>query len=167
MLWKKHLTQVLAFQSRAKQLEEAVKFKQAFNSDILPSQLIHKLSVAKHARDLYTKAHRMSALLEETQTEPPPIDIAYLTHSLENSIVRLTDMIRILDQKASKFGVGDENPPMYSGNDLNASEDNTTNADLLKEEIRHSLKALANILDYMEKPTLLKIRKEIDRLVNY
>ncbi len=165
---------MLALQNRAKNLEDAVKFKRAFDSDILPSQLIHKLNVATQAKNLYVKAHRMAVLLEETQDESTTADIAYIKHSLDKSLLRITDMIKILNYKANKFGAGEEkSEPLlqsqlndFSNQDANMAYDDI-DVDSLKAELRQSLKALSDIIEYMEAPTLLKIKKELNKLINY
>lgn len=175
MLWQKYLTQILSLQTRGKHLEKSLNFSSLSDRQLLPSQLLRKLNTAKEAKVLYTRALRMSRLLEETQDDSNSADIGYIARTLEISVQHINHIIKMIDAKAAQFGIGEEKetPAMsdqmetFVGEDANMAEDGSRGLDGLKNELKHSLKALSDIVEYMERPTLLKIRKEIDKLVNY
>lgn len=180
MSWKQFLSPILALQNRAKHTESSIHFTGMFDRKLLPSQLLHKLSAAKAAKALYVKAHRTCRLvIEMAETAgDDTTDIEHLRHDLEKSIHRVTEIVKILDFKASRFGIGDEKEEMPSskpepaqmeafvGTDANPADD-SGHLDDLKNDLKHSLKVLADIVEYMERPTLMKLRKEIDKFVNY
>jgi hypothetical protein len=191
MLWQKTLTRVLALQNRAKHMESSLHFTEMFGKTLLPSHLLNKLNTAKEAKALYIKAQRLCILFATSVPSEDNVDAKQLAHDLNKSIHRISEIIKVIDFKASQFGIGDKpsmtqapddelnyrsvNKPKRVSNpddeihfrvDTGAAEDGIS-LDNLKHEVKHSLKSLADIIEYMERPTLLKIRKEIDKLVNY
>ena len=180
MAWQKTLHRVLALQNRAKHLESSLHFTEMFENDsLLPSHILQKLNTAKEAKALYIRAQRLCIMFASSVPSSENMDAKQFAHDLQKSIRRISETIKVIDFKASQFGIGGESdivkrvdtyPPgemeAYIGADANVAADGE-DLDNLKREVKHSLKALADIIEYMERPTLLKIRKEIDKLVNY
>lgn len=168
--WQKYLTEVIALQNRAHNVEKELRFSRMIK-ELSPSQLAQKMEIAKSAKSLYTKAHRICSLL--LTLEGVPVDASRICHRIAGGIRRMDDAIKILDLKAQKYGLKTEEdleedaPTLRSPElgDINTAD--VGSEDRLRDEVRGSLKALLDIVEYMERPTLLKIRKELDKLVNY
>lgn len=170
MLWRQHITQAIAIANRGANLEESLKLA-SLDQDS-PSQLARKLQTAIDARLLYAKALRMFTLLQDIQDDEPLFDVKRFRHTIEGSVSRLAGIIEMLHAKLEKWGFGKTDSNARLRQTVDKFEDTNTSddyfdIDALKSELKHSLKALSNIVDYMEKPTLLKIRKEINKLVSY
>jgi hypothetical protein len=182
--WHKHLANTIALHSRGKHMEEVLNYKTLHGKTLSPSATLIAMERVEEIEKLYAKAYRMCKLLANTQ-EDDTVNLAALQDNIESSIRRISDIQNILKIKAKKWGFNDEVPDTQRSpgvfEDLNAAQDNpymkmqgkpevmddSDDVDTMREEIKSALKALLDVIDYMEAPTLSKIQKRLDKLVEY
>lgn len=171
-VWQKYLPQIMAFQLRAKQLEDALNAEELMHGriNISPNQVFKKLDIAHDAKELYIKAHRLCLLVRGVEDYGAPRSLTHLQKTVELGMRRINDIINLLNNKVNDWGLKN-NTPSEDMSDFALEDENAVidevDSDSLKSELRQTLKALADIIEYMERPTLLKIRKELNRLVHY
>lgn len=188
--WNNHFTNMIALRSRAKNLETTLQFKKMLEQKLSPSEVLSKLQKAEDIKKLYNKAYRMCLLLQDTQDKDSTVDMNHVRYTIERSLRRINDILKVLNTQAEKWGIGieevpktkrmpthmlneliDENietlrtPPSFS--DFNSAKDIIgSNPEELKLEIKRLLKNLVDVLDDMETSTLLKIRRSIKKLTD-
>ena len=173
--WNTYLTKAIALHARGKNMENSLHFTKLFNKDLPPSKLAETLQQAQEIKDIYSQAYRMIKLLQDIQPEDSTTDIGHVEHMIESSIRRMDDVLKILNFKARKWGFQEKDdyeqmPPTVRQDQLPVSKrvpfDNSYADDNLKSQVKHSLQELADVVDYLEKPTLLKIHRML-KLVNH
>lgn len=168
-VWQKYLPEITALHLRAKSLEENLDVIGTANArhKLSPSKISAKLELAQEIQKIYTRAHRLCQLVRGVEDYGMPIkSLDHLQKSIESGLRHMKDVITFLNKRLDIWGLKE---PEAEPELIDAAEvdDFAVDEDSLKDELRHSLKALSNIIEYMEKPTLLKIKKELERLVNY
>ena len=169
-VWQKYLPQIAALHSRARTLEDAldVMGTAANRHKLSPNQISSKLELAKEIQGIYTRAHRLCALVRGVEDYGMPVkSLDHLQKSIESGLRHMKDVITFLNKRLDIWGLKEPEAEPEVELDAAEADDFAIDEDSLKDEVRHSLKALSNIVEYMEKPTLLKIKKELNRLVNY
>lgn len=157
---QKYIAQLIAMHSRGKNLEEGLRLKQLFARDLMPSQLTSKIATAQEAKHLYIKARRLCALLLGMGNDNIKTDLEYWNHIITSSLRRIDDVLTILNDRAQKWGF-DEKPSELQDN--NVADD--ADEDRLRQEIKSAIHDLANILDYMEAPSLKRIQHELNKII--
>jgi len=187
MSWQSHLTNAIILKNKAQTLEQNINFSTLFRSNLEIGQLVSKLEMAKEAKRLYNQAKRIIALLMSRDDSDLP-DMQRLEHTLNSGVLRTNDMIKIINSKLSKWHLDEEETPETvvmpkfkddmpeivrtpshdeDDFDMSAAEDQDFAIDSLRSEVKHSLKALSNIIDYLEEPTLRTIKKELHKIIGY
>lgn len=185
---EKHLSHIIALRERAKNIENTLRLSGILDKykNLTLSQTLDKYKAATEARQLYKQAFRIAELLKSTAHDEEKHDLERLSHMIASDLRRLNDALKILAHKARKWGFstedlnGDEafmpskselEPEAFKDIDLTAADDKYETYltdDALKAEVKASLKALMDVVDYMERASLLKIRKDlIDKFSAY
>jgi hypothetical protein len=182
--WQKYLTNIIALHSRGKHIEKTLNFTRIFDKDMSAGRVVELIARAEEVKGLYTKAYRMCKLLLDSQSKDNTTDIRGIHNTIESSLRRVGDILKILNTKATKWGLG-PNEEFLGGNEMDWYEPETLRTPLdmassndmsyvfdevdedayLKEDIKKTLKSLSDIVDYMETPTLAKIKKDLDKLM--
>ena len=160
--WNKHLANVIALHARAKHLEQSLHVSRLIEEKLSFGELVRALGRVEEVLDLYKKAHRMASLLADQETEGnlfQESDLRGIRHAIESGISRLHDVVRILNAKMAKYE--NNRLDLASANDTNYSMD----ADSLKDEVRSMLEDMSDLVEYMEAPSLAKLKKELDKLM--
>jgi hypothetical protein len=163
--WKKHLANVIALHARAKHLEQALHISRLIEEKLSFGELVRSLGRVEEVLDLYKKAHRMISMLADQEEDQGSLfkesDLSHIKHAIESGISRLHDVVRILNAKMVKY----ENNKfdLASANDTNYAA--SMDADALKDEIRSTLEDMSELVEYMEAPSLAKLKKELDKLM--
>jgi hypothetical protein len=162
--WNKHLANIIALHARAKHLEQSLHISRLIEEKLSFGELVRALGRVEEVLDLYKKAHRMASLLADQETEGnffKESDLSGVRHTIESGISRLHDVVRILNAKMAKYE--NNRLDLASANDTNYAT--SIDADTLKDEIRGTLEDMSELVEYMEAPSLAKLKKELDKLM--
>lgn len=166
--WNRHLSNIIALHARGKTIEQGLKFSKILQKGLAPAEVSDLLNRAQEALDLYEQSKRMCLLLKSFRSSRNQHDLEHISHTIDASIRRVEDIIKILNAKARKWGLHDtgeddiipSTPPFDMASSADGAFDDES--ELLRRSIKRKLKDLSQTLVYMETPSL----KEIDRLLN-
>lgn len=164
--WNKHLANIIALHARAKNLEQSLHISRLIEEKLSFGELVRALARVDEVLGLYKKAHRMVSLLTDQQSEDTPFkesNLSGVKHAIESGISRLHDVVRILNAKMSKYETN--RLDLASANDTNYASSMDMDPDLLKDAVRASLQDISDLAEYMEAPSLVKLKKELDKLM--
>lgn len=125
--WNKHLGNMVAIHSRAKTLSNSIDVNKLLKRSMSPSEVLEKQTTASDAKKLFQQAYRMCSLLIDHAEEDNNIEIAIkYKASIEKSISRLNFIIKMLEHRATQWGLTSED-------DDESSEDNTLPDNLINQ----------------------------------
>lgn len=162
---KKYLTEAIALHARAEELERYMQFNKVFQKDLSASKLVEKLSQAENISKLYAKALRMFSVLRDNIDKGQDPNLNYLVHKAEVSVSRMKEVLRVLNKKAEKWGLAEDEQEESPDTERDPFADmNQANDDLLAET-QQDLKTLSNLLNYMNPNTIRQVSKEIKKML--
>jgi hypothetical protein len=162
--WKKHLANVIALHARAKHLEQSLNVSRLIEEKLSFGELVRALGRVEEVLDLYKQAHRMVSLLADQEADGglfQESNLSGVKHAVESGVSRLHDLVRILNAKMVKYE--NNRLDLASANDTNYAT--SMDADALKDEIRSTLEDMSDLVEYMEAPSLAKLKKQLDKLM--
>lgn len=163
---KKHLGNIIGLHARAKNLESSLRFSRIMDEPLSISELIRLLGRAEEVLDMYKQAHRMAVLVNEQESEMGgwlgKTDLKPILHATSSGAARVSDIVRILNSKISKYE--SKKFDMASADDMHFN-DSGLQTDLIKDDIKDTLKSIADLVEYMEAPSLMKLQKQLDKLL--
>ncbi len=165
-----HLAHIIALKARADNMHQGFKFHSLFEKNLSLAALLQKFEIVKEMGDLYHRAYRLAHKLELDGNR----EGRQLAEELRDDLKRNFDTLKVIREKANKWGFGDLGPAIDNTGakslkemDANQAFDQNFSEEALRNEVLHSLKALANITKYMNKSNLLRIRHELNKIIGY